>query len=267
MISELAVPLGLTLAAGLATSVGGLVVLRKAQPSRVFLAAALGLSAGVMLWVSFVELFPEAVDSFTAAYGDSSARLYAGVAFFAGIGLIAIIDRLVPAVVNPHEPVVDGASESTGLAPAALRKMGLVTALAIGIHNFPEGFATFVSGTEDLNIALPIAAAIAIHNIPEGIAVAVPIWQATGSRRKGFWWATIAGLSEPLGALIGALVLLPFLGPATMGVVFAMIAGVMVFVSLDELLPTAVATGKHHAAVYGLVVGMAIMELSLLLFQ
>ena len=141
-----------------------------------------------------------------------------------------------------------------------------MTAVAIGIHNFPEGFATFISGLEDLTIALPVALAIAIHNIPEGIAVAVPIREATEDRRKAVRWATLSGLAEPAGALVGFLLFLPLMGPLTLGLVFPLVAGIMVFISLDELLPAAIATGKNHAAIYGLVLGMAIMALSLLLF-
>lgn len=143
-------------------------------------------------------------------------------------------------------------------------KMGVLTAGAIAIHNFPEGFATFIAALEDPTIALPVAVAIAIHNVPEGIAVAVPMREATGSRAKGFWWATLSGLAEPAGALIGFLVLMPFMGPVTLGVSFAAVAGIMVFISLDELLPTAEETGRHHTAIYGLIAGMAIMAVSLL---
>ncbi|AKK02783.1 zinc transporter ZupT [Corynebacterium epidermidicanis] len=253
----------LTLAAGLSTAIGGLVVLKRREPTQLFLAAALGFSAGVMLWVSFLEIMPEATANLQESFGEKRGAWAATGAFFAGVLLIGIIDRLVPEPVNPHETHV---GDGQDLSAQAFSKMGLMMALAIGIHNFPEGFATFLSGMNSLQVALPVAIAIGIHNIPEGISVAIPLWQATGSRWKGFKWAAITGLAEPLGALVGYLVLLPFLGPTTMGIAFGMIAGIMVFISLDELLPTAEATGKHHAAVYGLVVGMAVMALSLLLF-
>ena len=147
------------------------------------------------------------------------------------------------------------------------KRQGVFTAFALALHNFPEGFATFMSGLEAPEIAIPIAVAIAIHNIPEGIAVAVPLRAATGSRTKAFWWATVSGLAEPVGALIGFAILMPFIGPATMGFSFAAIAGIMVFISLDELLPTAEETGKHHFAIYGVIAGMAIMAVSLMLFM
>lgn len=146
-----------------------------------------------------------------------------------------------------------------------LRRVGLVTAIAIAVHNFPEGFATFFVAVADPVIAVPIALAIAIHNIPEGIAVAVPIREATGSRRAAVKWATLSGLAEPLGALVGYLILAPFITPALLGLIFAAIAGIMVFVSVDKLLPTAIQAGHHHVMIYGLVAGMAVMAVSLLL--
>ncbi|QGU02426.1 Zinc transporter ZupT [Corynebacterium kalinowskii] len=258
MTSQLILAFALTLAAGLSTAIGGLVVLKKKQPSDLFLATALGFSAGVMLWVSFLEILPLAQDNLVEKYGDRLGQAGGVTAFFLGVLIIGIIDRLVPEAVNPHET-----HDEDSVQTAKLRKMGVLMALAIGIHNFPEGFATFLSGMESLEIALPVAIAIAIHNIPEGISVAIPIWQATGSRKKGFMWAALTGLAEPLGALVGFLVLLPFLGPVTLGIAFGAVAGIMVFISLDELLPTAVATGKHHAAIYGLLIGMAVMALSL----
>ena len=153
----------------------------------------------------------------------------------------------MPEEINPHEP----ATTAEETRRKKLMKTGVFTACALGLHNFPEGFATFLSGLESKEVAVPVAVAIAIHNIPEGIAVAVPLREATGSRKKAFWWATLSGLAEPLGALIGFGLLLPVIGPATMGISFAAIAGIMVFISLDELLPTAEETGEHHHAIYG----------------
>jgi ZIP family zinc transporter len=145
-------------------------------------------------------------------------------------------------------------------------RTGIFTALAVALHNFPEGLATFVSALQEPSIALPIVAAIAIHNIPEGIAVSVPIYYATGSRKKAFFYSAASGLSEPIGALIGYTLLMPFMNESTYGILFAVIAGIMVFISLDELLPSARAYGEHHLASYGLVAGMAVMAMSLWLF-
>src|SRR5699024_3784701 len=254
-VSTILFAFGLTILAGLSTAIGGAIAVGRRNPGPGFLAASLGLSAGVMLYVSFMEILPEGTNELVEAFGSTQAGHWAAVgAFFAGIAIIGIIDRLVPESINPHEPGTVAQAERKN----RLMKTGVFTAGALAIHNFPEGFATFLDGLEDITIA--------IHNIPEGIAVAVPLRAATMSRPKAFWWATASGLAEPLGALVGFLVLMPFMGPATMGICFAMIAGIMVYISLDELLPAAVETGKHHHAIYGLIAGMAIMAVSLLLF-
>ena len=250
--------LAICLFAGLSTALGGLIVALQRMPGERFLAASLGFSAGVMLYISLVELLPEGVGGLEDA-GVASADVWGPVAFFGGVLLIAVIDRFVPDEINPHE------EPSPAAAGARMRKVGVMTALAIAIHNFPEGFATFFVALQDPVLAAPIAVAIAIHNIPEGVAVAVPLREATGKKWRAAGWAALSGLAEPLGAIIGYLFLQPFLGPATLGVTFAAIAGIMVFVSLDNLLPTAIATGRHHSAIYGVVAGMAVMAVSLVL--
>ena len=181
--------------------------------------------------------------------------------------LIALIDRLVPEYENPHEMTyLDGDSDRLAADSGKMMRMGLITALAISIHNFPEGMATFVSALQGEGLALPITMAIAIHNIPEGVAVAVPLFYATGSRKKALGYSLLSGLSEPLGALIGYLLLRPFMSDTLMGILFGAIAGVMVYISLDELLPSAEEYGEHHQAMLGVIAGMAVMAVSLLLF-
>lgn len=257
---------GLTLFAGLATGIGGLIAVMKNNPGKRFMAGALGFSTGVMLYVSFMEILPKAFSELDEAWGERAGAWAAVAAFFGGIAVIAVIDRLVPEPINPHERGI-GEDPQKAAQRRRMMKMGMFTAGAIAIHNFPEGFATFIAGLEDLTIAVPVAVAIAIHNIPEGVAVAVPIRQATGSRRRALVWSTLSGLAEPAGALIGFALLMPFMGPATLGIAFAAIAGIMVFICLDELLPTAVATGRHHTAIYGVILGMAVMAASLLLMM
>lgn len=262
-LTSVAIAFGMTLLAGLSTGIGGLIGVAKRKPDDKFMAAALGLSAGVMIYVSFVEIMPKAFDELAVAWGDSQGAWATVLAFFAGVGLIAVIDRFVPAEINPHEPgTLEGSAGKK--RQNRMMKAGVLTAVALALHNFPEGFATFIAALEDPAVAVPIVVAIAIHNIPEGIAVAVPLREATGSRKKALGWATASGLAEPAGALVGALLLWPVMGPVTMGLSFAVVAGIMVFVSLDELLPTAEATGEHHHAMYGMVAGMAIMAVSLL---
>lgn len=257
---------GLTLFAGLATGLGGVIAVARKAPGERFLAGSLGFSVGVMLYVSFMEIMPKAVDELTSVWGERSGNWAAVGAFFIGIAVIAVIDRLVPSAINPHEPSTVGGAVEGFERRSRMMKAGVLTAIAISIHNFPEGFATFIAGMTDPMIAIPVAVAIAIHNIPEGVAVAVPIREATGSRKKALKWATLSGLAEPAGAIVGFLLLMPFIGPEAMGLSFAAVAGVMVFISLDELLPTAISSGRHHTAIYGLLAGMAVMAISLLLF-
>ncbi len=215
-----------------------------------------------MIYVSFVEIFTKAEEALILAYGDKKGLSLTVTFFFAGMLLVALIDKLVPTVENPHEI---RSVESMRQQPPKdnLMKMGLLTAIAIAIHNFPEGIATFIGALEDPALGVALATAIAIHNIPEGIAVAIPIYYATGSRKKAFVYSFLSGLSEPIGAILAYLILMPFINPTVIGCVFALIGGVMVFISLDELLPAAHKYGEHHIAIYGVVTGMMIMALSL----
>lgn len=256
------IALVLTTAAGLSTAIGGLIAFMAKATNRKFLSVSLGFSAGMMIFVSFVEIFPEAQECFTAALGERSGNWAATVAFFAGIALIALIDRFVPSEGNPHEVKHVVAEAPNG----GLLRMGALTTLAISLHNFPEGMATFISCMQGWEVAIPIFIAISIHNIPEGIAIAVLIYQATGSRKKAMQYAIFSGLTEPFGAIVCWLILGPFMNDVLFGVIFAMVAGIMVFISLDELLPSAREYGEHHLAIDGLVGGMAVMALSLLLF-
>ena len=257
---------GLTLFAGLATGVGSALAFFAKKTNKGFLSIALGFSAGVMIYVSMVEIFVKARDALENAFGPTKGYWWTTIAFFAGILLIGLIDRLVPSFENPHEArAVEDMDEEQGKKKALLR-MGLFSALAIAIHNFPEGLATFTGALSDPTLGISIAVAIAIHNIPEGIAVSVPIYYATGSKKKAFFYSFLSGLSEPVGALVGYGLFYKYFNDATFGLLFAGVAGIMVFISLDELLPTAQKYGEHHLAIYGLIVGMAVMAVSLLLF-
>lgn len=255
----------LTLLAGLSTGIGSLIALLAKRTNRRFLSVSLGFSAGVMIYVSMIEIFAKAQTALTAQLGQRPGSWATVLAFFGGMLFIAVIDKLIPAEKNPHEVKL---VEQEDAAPPArkLMRMGVFTALAIAIHNFPEGLATFVSALQSPSIAIPIVVAIAIHNIPEGIAVSVPIYQATGSRKKAFCYSFLSGLAEPLGALIGWLLLMPIMTDTVFGMIFAGVAGIMVFISFDELLPAAREYGEHHLSIYGLISGMAVMAVSLLLF-
>lgn len=252
----------LTSIAGLSTGIGSLIALLAKRTNTKFLCASLGFSAGVMIYVSFMEMMPEARHQLVSEFGEKEGMLYLLIAFFCGMGLINLIDFAIPKTANPHE--IHGVEEMD--KQHNLKRTGIVVALSIAIHNFPEGIATFTSALGSLDVAIPITVAIAIHNIPEGVAVAVPIYHATGSKKKAFWYSFLSGLSEPLGALIAYLFLMNYWSPMVNGLVLAAVSGIMIFISLDELLPSAEKYGKHHISIAGLVAGMFVMALSLYLF-
>jgi len=291
--------LGLTLLAGMATGIGSCIAFFAKSTNYRFLSVATGFSAGVMLYVSFVEILFKGQESLAGVYGENLGSWINIAAFFGGVIMIGIIDNLIPSAENPHEihtseeqeplhnetaPTPDFQAIAAGnvdvqpgahdhrVAEKDLLRMGLFTALAIGIHNFPEGLATFLAALDDPSVGIAIAIALALHNIPEGISVSVPIFYATKSRRKAFIYSFLSGISEPLGAGVAYIVLITMFSkaggvfpPQLMGILFAGVAGIMVYISLDELLPTSRAYGKGHDSLLGLFAGMAIMAVSLLL--
>ncbi|WP_181349071.1 zinc transporter ZupT [Thalassobacillus sp. CUG 92003] len=259
---------GLTLMAGLATGIGSILAFFTSTTNTKFLSLALGFSAGVMIYVSMIEIFVKAKDALVSAWGIEWGNWITVGSFFAGMLVIALIDKVIPKQGNPHElkKVEEMDKPKEKIDESHLLKMGTFTALAIAIHNFPEGIATFTSALSDPGLGLAIAVAIAIHNIPEGIAVSVPIYFATGDRKKAFKLSFLSGLSEPLGAIAAYLILMPFLNDTLFGILFAGVAGIMVFISLDELLPASKQYGEAHLSIYGVVSGMAVMAISLLLF-
>ena len=255
--------LTLSALAGLATGIGGIITFFTKHTSRRFLSASLGFSAGVMIYVSLSEMLPDARRLLSAEIGGRAGGWAVTLAFFAGIAVTALIDFLIPEPENPHEP---HNIEELNACPPSLLKSGVITAIAITIHNFPEGIATMMTALHDTHVGISIAFAVGMHNIPEGIAVAVPIYCATQSRAKALIWSFASGLTEPLGALIAYILLAPYLSGAFLGIIFAAVAGIMVFISFDELLPSAHEYGHHHCAVYGLISGMAVMAISLMAF-
>lgn len=296
------IALGLTVFAGMATGIGSTIAFTAKRTNYRFLSVATGFSAGVMLYVSFVEIFFKGVESLSEKYGEYWGNWINAASFFGGILLIGIIDNLIPAPENPHEthaekefaplhkpgtslPAGDTDTENTSedseygvhdhsVNHTKLMRMGIFTALAITIHNFPEGLATFLAALQDPKMGVAIAVAIALHNIPEGISVSVPIYYATGKRSKAFIYSLLSGLAEPVGAIIAYVALRLFVSgesgvipPQVMGISFGAVAGIMVYISLDELLPTSRAYGKGHDSLFGLVGGMLVMALSLLLMK
>jgi ZIP family zinc transporter len=254
--SNVVLALLLTTIAGLSTGIGSTIAYFIKRPKTSYLCFSLGLSAGVMIYVSFVELLPEAFNQVGEIIG-----LYA---FFAGIAVIGIIDLLIPEAENPH---AFKGLETKGKIKKdkSLLRVGLLTALAVGIHNFPEGLATFGTTLSDVNLGIIIAFAIAIHNIPEGISVSMPIYYATGDKRKAFFYSFLSGVAEPVAAVVGLLILLPFLSDNAIAFLLAFVAGIMVYISVDELVPVAHKYETGHCAILGIIIGMLIMSISLLI--
>ena len=250
---------GLTIAAGLSTGIGSVIGLMSKRTNMCFLSVTLGFSAGVMIYVSFAEMLTVARENLVGSLGNISGNWVVTLAFFGGMLITAAIERLVPS----QDYTESGCTtENKG----NLMRMGVMSALAIAIHNFPEGLATFTSALQSQHLGYAMAFAVALHNIPEGLAVSIPIYFATGSRRRAFWMSFVSGIFEPVGALIGYMFLLKFFNDVVSGVLFAMVAGITVFISLDELLPSAREYGEPHHAIYGLIAGMFVMAVSLMLF-
>ncbi|MCX7695475.1 MAG: zinc transporter ZupT [Caloramator sp.] len=267
-MNDILLAFSLTLIAGLSTGIGSAIAFFAKKTNTKFLSISLGFSAGVMIYVSTIEIFSEARNLLTSELGTKTGYLITVISFFLGMLVIALIDKLIPSAENPHEVFkVEEIENNCAKKNAKLLRTGIFIAFAITIHNFPEGIAAFISSLQHPKLAIPVILAISIHNIPEGIAVSFPIYYATGSRKKAFLFSFLSGLSEPLGALVGYLILMPFINNVVFGIVFAAVAGIMVFISLDELLPSAEEYGEHHLCIYGLVSGMIIMSISILLFM
>ncbi|NWF66738.1 MAG: zinc transporter ZupT [Campylobacterales bacterium] len=268
----LLVPFLLTLFAGLSTGVGASLVFFTKRDNNKLLSIGLGFSAGVMIYVSFVEILAKSKVAFGVHFGEAIGEFIALGCFFGGILFAALIDRFIPEDVNPHELKNQSELEPLNIdshskLKANLKRTGLFTAIAIGIHNFPEGFATFIASIDSVVLGLSIAMAIAIHNIPEGMAVSLPIYHATGDKKLAFKYAFISGIAEPLGAIVGYFLLLPIMGEFSLGIVFGMVAGIMVYISFDELLPSARVYGNAHTTIFGIVFGMMVMAVSLVAFK
>lgn len=265
----------LSLLAGLATTIGGFVSFFVRKDDFKFLSLALGFSAGVMVYISLAELLPESQNMLAHCNLPVSAELFSFGTFIVGIILAGLIDFFIPDHIEPGwlRSKITGKKKkpkdctSVDCKSFELYRVGILTALVIAIHNFPEGLATFVSGMADKTLGISIAIAIAIHNIPEGISVAIPIYQSTGSKGKALWYSFLSGLSEPLGALIGFTFLSYILNDMSFGILFGFIAGIMVYIAFDELLPASRQYGGDgHISIVGVVLGMCVIGISLTMF-
>jgi ZIP family zinc transporter len=248
--------------AALATVLGAIVLFRVKEPNPRLLAFGLAFAGGAMVYISLVEILVKSQNAFGEIYPDKTGYALATAAFFCGVLLVVALDRFLP---NPHGGLQE--HEFHHDTKKHVARVGLMAAIAITAHNFPEGMATFFATLDDPTIGAPLAMAIAIHNIPEGVSIAIPVYFATGSKWKAIGACSLSALAEPIGAALGYAVLAPFLTQAVYGWLFGIIAGVMVFLALDELLPSAKRYAKGHETVYGMIFGMGALAISLVLFR
>lgn len=252
-----------TFLAGSATALGGLIGVLGPNRSRRILTTSMALSAGVMIYISLFELLPTAL-------ADSSRPSLVFLGFFGGsvlvLGLGRLADRRAAATGQEPEKAIEGVDDSAG-APGPdrqrLTRTGVTMAVVLAAHNAPEGFVTLLATLHDPVVAIPIVVAIALHNIPEGIAVAVPMYQATGSRLKSWALSAASGMAEPVGALVLFALIGPFLDTGLVGLVNAVIAGIMLFISLHELIPLALTAGRKTTVALWILLGMAVMAISM----
>lgn len=262
-LNQMTYSIGLALFAGISTGIGGLMVLFFKKTNVKLLSIMLGFSAGIMIYISFIEIYQEAQLNLCNAHGIKNGKMLTVLAFFFGVVLMAFINEFIPESNQPHR--TRRIKKETHHNSEHLFKTGLFTAIAVTIHNFPEGIATFISGMKNPTLGISVALAIAIHNIPEGIAISIPIYYATKSKSKAFMMSLLSGFSEPLGAILAALILGPLITDTVFGLLFGSVAGIMVYISLDELLPAAREYGEHNLSILGLMLGMAVMALSVAL--
>jgi ZIP family zinc transporter len=249
MLDQLFIPFLLSFLAGISTLVGGLIAFFIKKFKTSYLSLILGFSAGVMIFISFVEFLMISIKNI--------GFLYANIGFFLGIIAIYLLDLLIPHIYEEEKTVGDGRK---------LKKIGMLVALGIAIHNIPEGIAVSFSSISSIKLGILVAVAIALHNIPEGISVSAPIYYATKSKRKALWYSFLSGIVEPIGAILALLLLYPFINGFNLNFMFAVVAGIMVFISFDELLPTCFRYKKFHISILGLFIGMFLMSMSLYFF-
>ncbi len=265
-IGEFGLPLLLTTISGLATGIGSLASLFFRDIKRSTLSIAMGFASGVMIYISFAELLDESME----AVGFTQAN----IAFFGGVLFMMLVDFLIPhnylaeQILHSPEEAKTALSEEEQAKKDEEKEVlsaGLMTAIGIALHNFPEGIIVFISAVHDIRLGIALMIAIAFHNIPEGFSIGMPIFYATDDRKKTFMYSLSAGLAEPIGAILVMIFFGGFLTDYVVHLALGFVAGIMVFVSLDELLPLAFKDGDPHEVTVGILVGMFAMFITLVL--
>ena len=238
--------------AGLSTLIGVAACFIAKKESRGLVTISLGFSGGVMLSVSITDLFPEALEYLSAESGNAGGWALSLAAVAAGAVLGVLLEKLAPHCHN---------TDCSAHEQEALYRLGMISVLAFAMHNLPEGMAMFVAAYDDVTLSLTLAAAVALHNIPQGFSIAMPIWLGTGSRGKAFLYTLLAGLAEPLGALLAFLVLRPFINENVMGVLFGLVAGILICIACRELIPASRRYGYKKAGAVSIALGICILPI------
>ena len=246
------IPFLLSLMAGLSTVIGAFIVFFSKSQNKKLITFALAFSAGVMITVSFTDLFVSAEETLSKYNGKLNGVLLSILFLLSGSFVALLIDKFIPdePKANPSEP------------SGKLYRVGFVSMIALMIHNFPEGIATFVSGYENTTLGISIALAIALHNIPEGISVAMPIYYSTKSKYQAFKYTLFSGLAEPVGALLAFLFLRPYINEIILAIIFAIVSGIMLYISFAELIPASRQYGYHKIYLFSIFLGICIIPLS-----
>lgn len=235
----------LTFFAGFSTMIGTIPIFLKRQSEKILI-ASLGFASGVMITISMTDLLPSAFSSLLESYVFFPTFLIVAICFSIGVIFSFSVDHFLP-----QEKMQYG----------KLYQVGLISCLAIIMHNIPEGIITYLTSEANLHLGITLALAIALHNIPEGISISVPIYYSTGSRKKALFYTFVSGISEPFGAFLACVFLAPFVSPFVMGLLYAFIAGIMVHISIYELLPEACSYHKYKTTILSFLFGCGFMLL------
>lgn len=243
-------PFLLCLIAGLSTLLGSLFIFIKGNKENI-IKCSLAFASGVMLSVSIFDLIPESLTMFQSTSKNS---IFLNIMVFIIIGLIIplFIDKILPNKLDQN---------------SKLYKLGIFTMVAIIIHNIPEGIATYISSETNIKLGISITIAIAMHNIPEGISIAMPVYYATKNKKKAIGLTFLSGMSEPLGAVLAFLFLKPVISNTIMGGLFAIIAGIMTYISIIELLPAALKYKEKKKTIISFLIGILFMYIYKILFS
>ena len=250
--------LTLTTLAGLSTGLGGLVVLLFKRPRARMMAFSMGFAGGVMLTVSLSDMLPHTVEAYSDTMGRFPAALASASLCVMGMLIALLLERCIPDEKElAARPDGHAARGTPAINPGALRS-AMVTTAAIVLHNLPEGILTLFTSYASPTLG-------ALHNIPEGIAISVPVYYATNSRVRGALYALLSGLAEPAGALLAFFLLRSFISPLFLNGLIATIAGIMIYVSISELIPEGFSYGRRGYTVGGLVAGILAMSVGIYL--